>query len=46
MDLHNYLLRHLYLAKETVADFEDPGIVFAIVSEYYNTVFAVNMSAF
>jgi hypothetical protein len=45
MDLHHYLLRHLCLAKETVADFEDPGVIFAVVPEYYNTVSAVNMSA-
>jgi hypothetical protein len=46
MDHHNYLLTHLCPAKETVVDFEDRRVVFAVISEYYNTVLAVNMSAF
>jgi hypothetical protein len=46
MDFRNYLLRHLCLAKETVANFEDPGVICAVVPEYYNTVFAFNMSEF
>jgi hypothetical protein len=33
MDLHDYLLRHLYSAEEATVDFEDPGIVYAAVSE-------------
>jgi hypothetical protein len=45
MDPHNYLLRHLCPAKETAVEFEDPWVVFADVPEYYNTVFADNMSA-
>jgi hypothetical protein len=46
MDPHDYLLSHLCLAKETVVDFEDPRVSFALVSKYHNAVFTVNMTAF
>jgi hypothetical protein len=46
MDPHNYLLKHLCPVKETVADFEDQRVIFAVISEYYYTVFVVNMFVF
>jgi hypothetical protein len=34
MDLHDYLLRHPDSAEETAMDSEDPGVVYAALSEY------------
>jgi hypothetical protein len=34
MDLYGYLLGHLYSTEETGVHFENPGIIYAALSEY------------